>query len=226
MLTRGEKHCRYIETAAADTQAQVFNEIGSGALLQEDQRPRLSRGQKRRRQIENAAAEARTLVLDELRAAGYAVPEEEELGDLRMELDRRRPELRQIKEHKKELQARLEETNALLGARLREGSYRSASPRRLVHRAPAAGRLLKEGIERIRNEAREQHVYKELNLEIELDEPGPAAAEPAQGLTTGQRLYWDETNALLEARVREFQAVARKLRSLIPMARLANFQML
>ncbi|KAG2414646.1 hypothetical protein HFD88_003837 [Aspergillus terreus] len=60
--------------------------------------------------------------------------------ELRMELDRRRPELREIKQQKKELQQRLEEVNALLEAR----------------------------------------VYKELNLDIELDEPGPAAAEQTQ----------------------------------------------
>lgn len=36
-----------------------------------------------------------------------------------MELNRRRPEVREIKEQKRVLQARLEEINALLGARVR-----------------------------------------------------------------------------------------------------------
>lgn len=37
-----------------------------------------------------------------------------------------------------------------------------------------------------------KQVYKELHLDIELDEPAPAAAEPARELTPGQRLCRDE----------------------------------
>lgn len=41
--------------------------------------------------------------------------------------------------------------------------------------------------------------YKELHLDIELDEPAPAAAEPAQELIPGQRLYRDELLGRLQA---------------------------
>ncbi|EAU32920.1 predicted protein [Aspergillus terreus NIH2624] len=57
--------------------------------------------------------------------------------------------------------------------------------------APAEPALPEEVLERLRREAREQ-VYKELDLDIEIDEPAPAAAEPAQELTPGQRLCRDE----------------------------------
>ncbi|EAU32912.1 predicted protein [Aspergillus terreus NIH2624] len=197
----------------------------------------LSHAQKRRRQLENVAAEARTLVPP---AAPELTPAQSaRRTELRMELERRRPELRQIKENKKELQQCLKEINALLEARvrefqavsarrtelwmeieqrrqqlrqLREGSYRSARSRRLVHRAPAEPALPKEVLEKIRREVREK-VYgicgicppisvafdthdkkvgaiardfsrsiesRELNLDIELDEPDPAAAEQTQ----------------------------------------------